>query len=41
MAVLHKESLEDVDLGEEGEPRFVDTSTLGNELVTLGKLEVL
>ena len=36
VSVIHKDSLEDIDLGEEGEPRSVDRATLGNELVRLG-----
>ena len=38
VSVMHKDALEDVDLGDEGDPRSCDRSTLGNELVKLGKL---
>ena len=37
MSVIHKDALEDIDLGDEGEPRSVDRATLGTELVRLGK----
>lgn len=37
VSILHKDSLEDVDLGEEADQRQIDRSTLGNKLVTLGK----
>ena len=36
VSILHKDALEDVDLGDEGEPRTVDRTTLGNCLVTFG-----
>ena len=38
VSVLLKESLEDVELGEEGSNTHVDRSTLGNVVVTLGEL---
>ena len=35
--MLHKDAFEDVDLGDEGTPKKVDRSTLGNCLVVLGE----
>ena len=36
VSVIHKDALEDIDLGDEGEPRSVDRSSLGTELARLG-----
>ena len=38
VSVLHRDAYEDMDLGEEGQKRRVDISTLGNLLVQLGDL---
>jgi hypothetical protein len=36
VSVLHKEALEDVDLGDEGQQREADRTTLGATIVSLG-----
>ena len=36
VSVLHKDAFEDVDLGDEGQQKKVDRSTLGSSLVVLG-----